>query len=81
MIDVKTAAQTSADYLRAFFPDASKIQLEEMELAEDKKFWYLTLSYEEPSIYPSLAASQKFLKQFKIDSASGEVVSMKIRKV
>lgn len=81
MIDVKKAADISAEYLINFFPTSTKIQLEEVELTDDKKFWNITLSYESEDTatgYIVLGKVRKF-KIFRIDALNGEVLSMKIR--
>ncbi len=46
MINVKEATDKAREYLVSFFPDAEKVQLEEIELTEDKEHWFITLSYE-----------------------------------
>ena len=84
MIDVKQATQKAKEYLAAFFPDAEKVQLEEVELNEDKSYWYITLSYEgvSNSIASSLLVGKSVrYKLFKLESETGEVVSMKIREI
>lgn len=82
MIDVQTAAKSSAEYLKSFFPTSDQIRIEEIELSDDKKFWAITLSYildENPNTF--LSSTHKYLKTFKIDTDSGEVLAMKIKKV
>lgn len=81
--NIKTLANTSVDYLRGFFPDADKIQLEEVEITDDNKYWSITLSYEsndnpEQNSGWLLSKSRKF-KIFKVDAQKGNVRSMKIR--
>jgi hypothetical protein len=84
MINVKDAADKAKEYLRAFFPDAEQVQLEEVELSADKKHWLITLSYE--GISGSVASSMLVGKSlrykiFKLDAKTGEVLSMKIRDI
>ncbi len=85
MIDVKKAAQISADYMKGFFPESDSIRLEEVEITDDKKFWIITLSYSQDDIdqnSPFLGIKGGKIKKykiFKIKSESGEVLSMKIR--
>lgn len=84
MIDVKEATDKAKEYLVAFFPDAEKIQLEEVELTEDKAYWYITLSYEgvANSVASSLLVGKSVrYKIFKLDAGSGDVISMKIRDI
>ena len=84
MIDVKEATEKAEAYLRAFFPNADRIQLEEIELTEKKDFWLITLSYEgvSNSVASSLLVGKSVrYKLFKLDAESGEVLSMKIRDI
>lgn len=79
-MDVKTAADTAAEYLKGFYSDAEKILLEEIELEND--FWNITLSYEIVERYASAfmtTNNARKYKIFKIDSSTGQVLSMKIR--
>ena len=58
------------------------LQLEEVELSDDEKYWFITLSYPLPSPVPLLnLPPKKDYKIFKIDSKTGQVRSMKIRKL
>jgi len=84
MIDVKEATQKVKEYLVSFFPEAEKVQLEEVELTDDKSHWYITLSYEgmSHSVASSLLVGKSVrYKIFKLDAESGEVISMKIRDI
>ncbi|HEX7314505.1 MAG TPA: hypothetical protein VF297_11320 [Pyrinomonadaceae bacterium] len=89
MVDVQQAAATATDYLINLYPQLTllDVQLEEVELTEDEKYWLITLSYpllkvSAPST--SLAGFMPFKKDykvFKIESDAGRVRSMKIRKL
>lgn len=82
MIDVKEAAEKATDYLMTLIPEAGKsnVQLEEVELTDDDKYWLITLSY--PLTNPLLnVALKRDYKLFKVDSENGQVRSMKIRKL
>jgi hypothetical protein len=84
MINVTEATGKARDYLVSFFPDAEKVQLEEVELTEDKAWWLITLSYEgaSTSVASSLLVGKSVrYKLFKLDAGTGEVVSMKIRDI
>jgi hypothetical protein len=84
MINVKEATDKAREYLRSFFPDAERVQLEEVELTEDKAYWFITLSYEgtSSSVASSLLVGKSVrYKLFKLDAESGEVLSMKIRDI
>jgi hypothetical protein len=84
MVDVKEAAQRASDYFADLYGEQGvlNVQLEEVELTDDGKFWLITLSYPGPrepgtfTVYP-----KKKYKVFKIDAKTGDVKSMKIRKV
>jgi len=84
MIDVKQASDKAREHLVTFFPDAEQVQLEEVELTEDKAHWYITLSYEgvSHSVASSLLVGKSVrYKIFKLDAESGDVISMKIRDI
>jgi len=84
MIDVRQAIDKAKEHLKAFFPDAENIQLEEVELSSDKTHWLITLSFEgvSASVASSLLVGKSLIyKQFKLDAKSGDVISMKIRDI
>jgi hypothetical protein len=84
MINVKEATDKAKEHLLAFFPDAEQVQLEEVELSEDKAHWFITLSYEglSSSVASSMLVGKSLLyKIFKLDAKQGEVISMKIRNI
>ena len=84
MIDVSEATNKAKKYLVSFFPDAEKVQLEEVELTDDKTHWLITLSYEgvSNSVASSLLVGKSLrYKIFKMEAESGEVISMKIRDI
>ena len=84
MIKVKEASDKAKEYLISFFPDAEKVQLEEVELTDDKGHWFITLSYEgvSNSVASSLLVGKSVrYKIFKLDAESGDVISMKIRDI
>jgi hypothetical protein len=84
MINVKEATDKAKEYLVSFFPDAENVQLEEVEMTEDKAHWFVTISYEgvSNSVASSLLVGKTVLyKIFKIDAKVGEVISMKIRNI
>lgn len=79
-----SAAFTCFETLFGTSRDRSAVSLEEVKLFPDRKYWLVTLSYEElrrkPSDMPTLlrVPRQKF-KAFKVERQSGRVVSMKMR--
>lgn len=82
MINVKEATEKAKEHLTVFFPEAEEIQLEEVELTTDKAFWLITLSYAgvSNSVASSLLVGKSMrYKIFKLDSETGEVLSMKVR--
>jgi hypothetical protein len=89
MLDVKQAAQKASEYFNALYAEhsLSTVQLEEVELTEDGEYWLITLSY--PTSRDTASGltelfgrtGPKEYKVFKIDAKTGEVKSMKIRKV
>ncbi len=84
MIDVKEATRKAREHLATFYPEAGKIQLEEVELTGDKAYWLITLSYEgeSNSVASSLLVGKSLrYKIFKLDAESGDVISMKIRDI
>lgn len=84
MINVKEATDKAKEYLLSFFPEAEQVQLEEVELTGDRAYWLITLSYEglSSSVASSMLVGKSLLyKIFKLDSESGEVISMKIRDI
>jgi len=84
MINVKEATDKAKEHLLAFFPDAEQVQLEEVELSENKAHWLITLSYEglSSSVASSMLVGKSLLyKIFKLDAKQGEVISMKIRNI
>lgn len=92
MIDVKEAVKIATDYLRQLYEPAElqDILLEEVALSDDEKYWYVTLGFSRPvpSTDPMRVLTENILNQkkyqreykvFQIDSATGQVRSMKIR--
>lgn len=92
MIDVQKAVLAAQDYfnsLQDFMSqngtvDIQDLRLEEVELSEDKHYWFITFGYNlakpEPK-YVLIASgkSDRIYKIFKINSETSEVESMKIR--
>lgn len=81
---INELADTAAKYLKDFFSDADKIQLEEIEVTDDNLYWNITLSYESSDLPGTatniwLASRTRKFKIFKIDPKTGDVRSMKIR--
>ena len=83
MIDARKAAQVAQEYLKSVYPGTQfqNLQLEEVELTDDHKFWMITLSYVAPGSVIFVYPTPKDYKIFKIGSEDGEVLSMKIRQI
>ncbi|WP_027882179.1 hypothetical protein [Meiothermus rufus] len=87
MIDAKEAVKIATEYIQTLFAERQipELRLEEVELSPDNQFWEVTLSFvvREPTAYLSLgeAARTREYKVFRINAETGQVQSMKIRKV
>ena len=84
MLDVREAAQKASEYFAGLFKDQNpeNLQLEEVEISDDDQYWLITLSYPVPPELATLNFNfKRKYKVFKIDATTGEVKSMKIRKV
>lgn len=94
MVDVKSAVRAAHEYLQGMQElldnPLDNLRLEEVELSEDERYWLITLGYDLkgsnklplPSLLP--AQTQALLREYKlfrINSDSGKVEAMKIRKV
>lgn len=87
MIPIKQAVEIAAKHLKDFFPSAERITLEEAEISDDDKFFFVTLGYmdrDDPGSSPLIQALGAFdrakkYKVFKICRETGDVRSMKIR--
>lgn len=77
MLTAKDAAAKAATYLKDLIPNASGIQLEEIESVDKDQYWAITLSYYDPEVM----FGGKSYKVLKVRKSNGEVVSMKIRSV
>lgn len=84
MLDVKQATQQAWNYLLDLYANKiSNLQLEEVELSEDGRYWFITLSYNPASAVDVLMNPKinRQYKVFKIEAESGNILYMKIRKV
>ena len=96
MIDIRTAVNAAHNYLLSIqdiMGDIQDLRLEEVELAEDKKYWMITLGFDIPvknksafAIVAGLTKQEEKIfkreyKLFKVNSETGEVEAMKIREV
>lgn len=87
MLEVKEAVKVATEYIQTLFTEKQipELRLEEVELSQDSQFWEVTLSFvvREPTAYLSLgdAARSREYKIFRVNAETGQVQSMKIRKV
>ena len=85
MLDVREATRTAFEYFGSLYGgEVSDVRLEEVELTEDGGYWLVTLSYHagsEIAVMFNKATMPREYKLFRIDAITGEVKSMKIRKV
>jgi hypothetical protein len=85
-IDARAAAQAAAAYFKELYSSVKGFSLEEVELSDDGDYWLITLSFEIPpdpvlgQVFSFQAPRTKY-KVFKVDSKSGRVLAMKIRKL
>ena len=85
MISIKQATESSVDFLKAIDLLAEEILIEEVEFDTINQEWLITLSFSHPTT-PTRNLSSVFnektkYKIFKVDSLTGEVLSMKIRQL
>ena len=86
-VDARTAANAAAAYFKELYSNVTAFSLEEVELSEDGTHWLITLSFEIPAtpsrsnvVWPFQPPKTKY-KVFKVDSKTGRVVAMKIRRL
>lgn len=78
-ISPRRAVEIARTYLKSIKPNTTAM-VEEIELSNDRAYWFVTLSY--PSNQPEGLFGMKTKRKyriFKINSNTGEVLSMKIR--
>lgn len=87
MINVKNAVKSAYDYFQSIQDlmnnHIEDLNLEEVELSEDEKFWLITLGFYRPIKTPNLFEEKykRVYKLFKVNSETGAVEAMKIREV
>jgi len=95
MIDVKAAVQAASRYFQSIQGlvgidnPPENLQLEEVEISEDRNFWLITLGFErlvrgEKHPLVSVEPPPKYeraYKLFRVNAETGEVEAMKIREV
>jgi hypothetical protein len=89
MLDVKDATKTAIDYFSQVFQNGYKnLRLEEVELSDDERYWYITLGFDSPyqnigtiASMPIGGRAAREYKTIKIAASTGKVLSIKIRTV
>ena len=93
VIDVQKAVITAQNYFSSIGQmmglAIEDLRLEEVELSDEKKHWFITLGYTRPvdkSKNPladlvAMSSYEREYKVFKINAETGEVQSMKIREL
>ena len=90
MIKVKRATQIAQDYIKELYhtDEVRDLSLEEVELAEDNKFWLVTLAFTKQLMQPlnpmeAMTGPKfaRFYKELKIYTENGQVHSMKNKKL
>ena len=79
MVDAKEAARIALDYYRAISDKEVALAVEEVEAAEDDKFWTVKLSIADPLQQATMrfTSASSAYKLIKIATADGRVVAMK----
>jgi len=81
-ITAQEAANIAAKYYQEVSHDAtSRLQVSEVELSEDEKFWNITLSIASATDPLAFYGGRPDYKIFKIDAKTRKVISMKVRKI
>lgn len=95
-IDVRKAVLAAQNHLQSLQDmmgeNIEDLRLEEVEISEDEKHWFVTLGFTVPRVksesvnqlqiaFSQLNPSSRKYKIFTIDSETGEVRAMKIREV
>jgi hypothetical protein len=90
-IDVHKAVKTALGFFQKSFAHekTEHLQLEEVELSEDGRFWFITVGYDDPAVTPMSEIMKgtpllrsRPLRKYKVihvDTNSGKAVAVKIR--
>ena len=85
MISVKQATDNSVNFLKTIDSSVEDILVEEVEFDTINQEWLITLSFSHPTALTrnlsSVFNEKTKYKIFKVDSTTGEVLSMKIRQL
>lgn len=80
-VKVQEAVKAVQDFIRTLYgPDQLRyVELEEIELLDSPPEWQITMGFSSPAL-TFMTGGKKDLRVFRVDSTSGEVKSMKLRK-
>ena len=83
MVDGKQAVGKAMEYVKAVYDlsQVTDLMLEEVERSEDGKHWYVTLGFTPHEPASGETTFERTYKVVKIVVETGEVLSMKIRKL
>ncbi len=83
MVDGKQAVVKAMEYVKAVYEPSQVVDLmlEEVERSEDGKHWFITLGFTPRDAASPGVTFERTYKVVKIVVDSGEVLSMKIRKL
>ncbi len=83
MIDVQQAAEVAVQYFIRLNPQVNRnITLEEVEISDDERYWYITLGYTESGADSFFGGgTTRQYKLFTVDATDATVRAMKIRKI
>ncbi len=90
MLDVKQAVRSANDYLNGLYDphEIANLALEEVELSEDERYWFVTLGFSRRVSLPTnpfqafgTPKGTRVYKILKLRADTGQVISMKIRKL
>jgi hypothetical protein len=88
-VEARQAAESAFDYFTTLFSNTRRLEpepnlnLEEIEMSKDGRYWLVTLGFNvprpnDPRLPKFLQVPLRTLKVFKVDAATGKVLSMKI---
>ena len=99
ILQVQDAARIAFDYLQQLYnsDEVTPLMLEEVELSDDEKYWFITFSLSRKLPPPPQSKLSKLTEQatsllttpkvetiykvIKVDAKTGDVLSMKIREI
>ena len=83
MVDGKQVVAKAMEYVKAVYDPSqvADLMLEEVERSEDGKHWFITLGFTPREGGAAGSTFERTFKVLKIVAETGEVLSMKIRKL